>query len=82
MRVTVTEVEIDGTSEAWTTLARVVGATGNRQKLIMRYEQPKFDFLPIPKPFFVTGHEKAYEKGMCNSTQDVNTRGKVLDERG
>ncbi|WP_054939087.1 hypothetical protein [Paenibacillus ihuae] len=82
MRVTVTEIEIGDTSEAWTTLARVAGKAGSKQKQIMPYEQPKLNFLPVPKPFFIAGYEKAYEKGMCYSTQDVNPRGQVLDQRG
>ncbi len=82
MRVTVTEVEIEGTVQEWTTHSRVVSTANICQKRIMQYEQPKLNFLPRPKPFFIAGYEKAYEKGMCNSTQDVNPRGKVLDERG
>lgn len=82
MRVTVTEIEIGGASGAWTTLTRASGTAGTLQKQIMQYEQPKLNFLPVPKPFFIAGYEKAYEKRMCYSTQVVNPRGQVLDQRG
>jgi hypothetical protein len=82
VRVTVTEIETGSTSEPWTTLILVAGTAGSWQKQIMSYEQPTLNFLPLPKPFFIAGYEKAYEKGMCNSTQDVNARGQLLDQRG
>lgn len=82
VRVTVKKIEIEGSPNELHTLVGLAGNVRKHQKEHMRCDQRGPTPLQNQTPFFIAGYEKAYEKGMCYSTQVVNPRGQVLDQRG
>lgn len=82
MRVLVKEIEIDAGIDEWNALLRSSGAVSIFQKKFVHDQLSGLNLLSAIKPFFIPGYERAYEKGMWNSTQVVNPRGRVLDQRG